>query len=484
MSTEITPDIDLTRFDPVVNAIKDGARCVVVIGEAGTGKSTCLRHLRNSASGTVLTFAPTNVTARNIDGRTLHSYYKINPFAHPRLQQYHNMLMLAKPKDPDIPPANELMLVDEIGRVPPALLDTVAEKNYAGGPFQLPFRAKTCVFFGDPAQLPPIENTRNAQLSYFWDSEAFRWMDTHKLVRYIILRDPQRQEDAEFVAHLRAVRMGEARVGKAAAQDAAKYFNEHALEGKGIKMRLQHDEFQKVLMEEVLPRVEKRTDLMIICGRRATRMKINGFYLSRLEGDVVKFPAKYTGDLDRQTLNRDGTHSKTRFAELERERKRELADAGLEGVLELKLGAKVRLTINDRRRGFINGDLGLVEYIPTPGNLHDNLVVKVRGNSISVPPTTHSGRKGTITQYPARLGYAETVHSAQGLTLPSILVLSGRHEMFSEGSLYTALTRVRKPEDIILTRRIYPNSFLPNLTALRWIDELEKRAENAAPTGV
>ena len=55
----------------------------------------------------------------------------------------------------------------------------------------------------------------------------------------------------------------------------------------------------------------------------------------------------------------------------------------------------------------------------------------------------------TRTQLPLISSFACTIHKAQGLTLPKVVVDCGR-AIFQGGMAYTALSRVRKFEDLIL----------------------------------
>ena len=61
---------------------------------------------------------------------------------------------------------------------------------------------------------------------------------------------------------------------------------------------------------------------------------------------------------------------------------------------------------------------------------------------------------GTYVQLPLTLGYAITIHKAQGKTLDSVRIDldSGA---WIPGQTYTALSRVRRVEDIQLTRNIF-----------------------------
>lgn len=58
----------------------------------------------------------------------------------------------------------------------------------------------------------------------------------------------------------------------------------------------------------------------------------------------------------------------------------------------------------------------------------------------------------TVTQYPLKLAYAMTVHKAQGQTLEKCTILVD--DFFTEGHLYTALSRCKTVEGIRLDRKL------------------------------
>ena len=70
-------------FQKAVELVTIGTKPLFVTGRAGTGKSTLLRHLRDSLILThqIAVVAPTGVAAINIDGDTIHSFFRLKPGA-------------------------------------------------------------------------------------------------------------------------------------------------------------------------------------------------------------------------------------------------------------------------------------------------------------------------------------------------------------------------------------------------------------------
>lgn len=135
---------------------------------------------------------------------------------------------------------------------------------------------------------------------------------------------------------------------------------------------------------------------------------------------------------------------------------------GLPTRLVLWPGAKIIILSNICvRSGIVNGTVGcVVETIP------ERVKINVSGQGLLIERETRELKRGGISrsQFPLQLSYSMTIHHAQGLTLPKVLVdLSG---LFCNGQDYVAFSRVRslydlfvvgKPKDI---SRIFPHPML------------------------
>jgi ATP-dependent exoDNAse (exonuclease V) alpha subunit len=60
---------------------------------------------------------------------------------------------------------------------------------------------------------------------------------------------------------------------------------------------------------------------------------------------------------------------------------------------------------------------------------------------------------GNFVQYPLQLGYALTIHKAQGKTLDRVIVDIDRGA-FAHGQLYVALSRTRNKKDMLIKSRL------------------------------
>src|SRR5512133_1445946 len=69
------------QFRDAYEAMERGNKHVFLTGKAGTGKSTLLRYFRDRTRRATVVIAPTGVSAVNIDGQTIHSFFKLRPGA-------------------------------------------------------------------------------------------------------------------------------------------------------------------------------------------------------------------------------------------------------------------------------------------------------------------------------------------------------------------------------------------------------------------
>ncbi|MDR1764063.1 MAG: AAA family ATPase, partial [Dysgonamonadaceae bacterium] len=71
---ETNPQLELAR-----KFVLNTGRNVFLTGKAGTGKTTFLQQLRDSAAKRMVVVAPTGVAAINARGVTIHSFFQLPP---------------------------------------------------------------------------------------------------------------------------------------------------------------------------------------------------------------------------------------------------------------------------------------------------------------------------------------------------------------------------------------------------------------------
>ncbi|MBT5503110.1 AAA family ATPase, partial [Candidatus Falkowbacteria bacterium] len=63
----------------VIDLVENSDRSFFVTGKAGTGKSTLLEHIRLYNKKKSVVLAPTGISAINVNGETIHSFFGIKP---------------------------------------------------------------------------------------------------------------------------------------------------------------------------------------------------------------------------------------------------------------------------------------------------------------------------------------------------------------------------------------------------------------------
>ena len=101
--------------------------------------------------------------------------------------------------------------------------------------------------------------------------------------------------------------------------------------------------------------------------------------------------------------------------------------------------------------GVANGTKGIVLRI-SPFRIDLKIITgPSKGENFSCPRFNHRVCRGTHTynrlQFPMKLAYAVTVYKAQGMTLSRCAIDFSSHSTH-HGAVYTALSRVRVPQDL------------------------------------
>lgn len=422
-------------FDLADQYVRHTNRHVFITGKAGTGKTTFLRHIKNTTNKNTVIVAPTGVAAINAGGVTIHSFFQL-PFGtfipdtstdilHNNHQQVHNKLTLfghtkvGKNKR-KLMNDLELLIIDEASMVRADILDAIDTvlRHFRGRP-DTPFGGVQVALIGDLFQLPPVvPNDEWTLLSRYYESQFF--FSAHALKDAqpvcIELQKVYRQSDPTFVSLLNEVRTNQM------SPESMKRLN-------------------SLYTDENID----HNDTITLTSHNYQARSINDQELSRLPGKVHRFKAEA-----------EGNFSTNAFPASE--------------VLILKEGAQVMFVKNDsgEEKRYFNGKIGTIKSIKdnkitvTFKGEDDSLTLE-REEWQNIRYKYNEGDKkveeeviGTFRQYPVRLAWAITIHKSQGLTFDKAIIDAGKS--FSAGQVYVALSRLRTMEGIILRSRITPTS--------------------------
>jgi len=424
----LTRDIHITdEYRRVKELVSSGTPVVFVTGRAGTGKSTLIHHLRDTARGNVVVLAPTGVAAMNIQGATIHSFFRFPP----KLLTSDDVKKVRF----NAPYKNvDLLILDEVSMVRADVLDAIDRFLRLNGPHKdLPFGGVQVLVVGDLHQLPPVvasaDETEHFKTTYgspfFFSSRAIETVD----VAVVELTEVFRQKDEAFIDILNDIRDG----------DPA-------------------SETLDCLNDRVTPEVDvDRETVLSTTNRIADR--INKSRMAALPSDAQVFVGATAGTF---ALSSDRLPSPME--------------------LLLKKGARVMFTKNDPDRRWVNGTLGHVKKLTKK---RVDVKLDDTGDTVEVERATWETYRyefdpeeethvpivtGAFKQLPLTPAWAITIHKSQGKTLSAARIDLGR-SAFAPGQVYVALSRCRRLDDVTLSRPVTPNDVFVDRRVTGFLDE-------------
>lgn len=414
------------QFDRALDLLNSTKKPVFLTGNAGTGKSTLLKHFRENTNKNVVVLAPTGVAAVNVDGQTIHSFFGfgigITPERAFSSSKSSKLVEILKNMD--------TLVIDEISMVRADLLDCIDQaikKALNLKKNAIPFGGIQVVFIGDLYQLPPVvlghENERFSteyKSPYFFDAKCLSGFN----METVQLQKIYRQEDLAFIDVLNKIRNGVA----------------------------QNEDFAVVntqLIEKVGGFSDDIPSVTLTTTNKSANEE-NESRLKRLDAEQFIFNAQITGDFKESHFPTD----------------REL---------RLKEGSQVMMLNNDKEGRWVNGTVGRIKSIKK-----DLLVVvfdepeKARSRELAIDRfewevKAHEWNEnkkkmelktlGTFSQFPLRLAWAITIHKSQGKTFDRAVVDMG-FGAFAHGQVYVALSRCKSLEGLRLVKNIVPRHIM------------------------
>lgn len=387
--------------------IMESGESVFLTGGAGVGKSTLLREFIARNGRQTMVTAPTGMAAINIGGATIHRALRIPPAPMPFITNPADLESL-RAEEKKMYRKLRTLVIDEVSMVRADLLDAIDTRLRHARNKDEPFGGVQMIFVGDFWQLPPVVRSDDAQIvgpNVF----AFQSASWNALApRTIELEEVHRQSKGDFVDALNRIRTG--------SREPLGMIN-----GSAGRER------------------DKKSVVLTATNRVAT--EVNDSHLSALPGDVKKFEAEKEGDGK--------------------------VDYPVGDVVTLKVGARVICCVN-RQTGddgveVVNGSTGTVT-----GFGEDSVMVRFDGYDSDIEVLRHQWEHpkyelkngefvkniiGSCKQIPLLLGWAITIHRAQGQTIDRAHIDIG-NGAFAHGQLYVALSRLRSMDGLTIANAI------------------------------
>lgn len=423
MATAV-PILNQSQMD-AFNTIERTRSNILILGQAGTGKSTFVQYLKSASAKRIVCACPTAVSALNIGGQTIHSLFQIQPrdFIMPEL-----LKLKAKPRN--ILNATDVLVIDEISMVAPDLLDAIDILARQARHSNEPFGGIQVVAIGDMFQLPPVitrdseqyyETAYEHKNAYFFDANVYKRAN---FIKYDF-NTVYRQSDNDLLQNLVRLRDGDA--------NALEFFNGCRIDEESV-----------------------RKNAVIITPFRAVAERINTDKLNQIMSPEIIYNGILSGNFNANDV-----------------------PAPME--LKLKQGALVMFVKNGDK--WHNGSMGIVENLGgkeivvqlLDDDKNDLVVVKPeKWEKIEYSRDENDriveNEIGSYKQFPLTLGYAMTIHKAQGKTLSKVVIDISRGA-FAHGQTYVALSRTRHAKDMHIVKPLTHRDVIFDKRILDFVSE-------------
>lgn len=404
-------DLIITEeFSTAFNLMNNTSDNLYITGKAGTGKSTLLKYFRIKTKKNIVILAPTGIAALQINGQTIHSFFRFPPKIIDLETIFQN------PQRSELFKKIDTIIIDEISMVRADLIDAIDKSMRVHRSNDRPFGNVQMVYFGDLYQLPPVvvgqaqKNYFDKEFGgpYFFNAKTF----SRTSIKTIELSKIFRQDgDLEFINILNEVRLNQA--------------SDNSI-----------NSLNRRVVNNFIP---QKNDFFITLT--TTNKLSNSENLRRLESipsDLMQYEAIVSGTFNKKSYPTDEN-------------------------LELKVGAQIMTLKNDGGKQFVNGSIGKITKLTS-----EEIYVQINNSTIKLDKhvweeveyqyNKDSGKieatvVGSFTQFPIKLAWSITIHKSQGQTFDQVIIDLG-NGAFAHGQTYVALSRCSSLEGIILKRNI------------------------------
>ena len=407
---------EVKTFDSTLDQVlelldSDTQQFIYLTGAAGTGKTTLIERVLDENSLKKMVVAPTGVAALNIGGSTINSAFRIGFDIFPQIQESND------PRFKKLLKKLELLIIDEISMVRAPMLDAISETLKLHRNSSEPFGGIHVLACGDLFQLPPVvkDNEIDAidekyESVYFFSSNSFKEIPAPAF--FELTYSFRQSEDEDFYSLLNNIRLGE---------NLSETIN-------NINRRCFNPEFEN-------------ESSLIITTRKYRADQINEAMLNEIDGPATSAKSEELGEFNDNDLPAPRN-------------------------LRIKKDAKVMFIKNDSEGRWVNGTIGVVTNCSDKKGrflrvqVGDDIfkVKREEWNKIKYIYDEYNDEMeeeivSSFKQFPLKLGWAVTIHKAQGLTLESCSIDLG-NGAFATGQTYVALSRCKTLNSVNLYQEL------------------------------
>lgn len=427
--------MDFSNFENIFDIIESSKQNIFLTGKAGTGKSSFLEFCKQKTSKRSIVLAPTGVSALNVKGQTIHSFFKFKTgfidvdreesFSNKRKKLYQNI---------------DLLIIDEISMVRADIFSAIEKFLRLHGPNKGEFFGGVqLLVIGDMYQLPPVVSYKEKEIFYSHYNTAFFFSSEAFLIanfKIIELQTVYRQTESDFIEVLNEIRGGN--------------------NDKTILNFINKAYDPLCLKEEFF--------FTILTAKKDQALEINNNKLKELETEEYYYQGEVEGNF---------TTEESRMP------------APL--YLYLKIGTKVMFIKNDSEKKWVNGTLGTIiglsekaveVQVEKNGYIKNFSVKRSQWDNINYSYDLISGKikeevLGSYKQFPLIHAWAITIHKSQGKTLDGAIIDIG-NKVFSPGQLYVALSRCSSWKNVKLASSIKPSDIKCDFRIINFFKEQDK----------
>jgi ATP-dependent DNA helicase PIF1 len=435
-------NIELSMEQQYAKDLFEAGHNLFITGPAGTGKTTLVMELLNSAKRrmknmqcTAMTGCAAILLPKSANARTIHSWSGVKIDKGPPEKVVRRVMNNDKAAEAWI--KSDILHIDEVSMMSAKFIDILDSCGKNIRNCDKPFGGIQVIMTGDFYQLPPILTKEDPDTGKFCFTSPI-WKKLFTDEEHVVLKTIFRQKDDTFRSILNGIRVGQI------CKENASILRKH------INRQYNKDDYNGCVLTKLVPtrRIADNINdtnfnkLEEVCYEYNMHENMNCTEI--MDGSGRPIPEKV---LDR--CNKVPNSFKIE------EIKSLKSHSPARECVELKVGAQVMCLANlSLEEGICNGSIGIIQsfYLNTSGV---TLPIVKFSNGIVKKLVVHYWQSDdnptiAIGQIPLCLAWAITIHKSQGCTMERAQIDIG-NQIFECGQTYVGISRVKSLDGLYLS---------------------------------